>query len=306
MHKVEQKYDVGVIVARFQVPELHSVHTDLINYVIGRHSKVIIFIGLTASSVFSKKNPLDFQSREQMIREKYPDNIIISHITDNKSDTLWSKILDSKISELVGPAQTVVLYGGRDSFIPHYDGRFHTIELEGISDSITGTKIREECKVACIPDTNFRKGVIWSKYNEYPRVIPVVDVAVMKDDCLILGVKNQDLGKLCFIGGFADINSSSYEHDAKRETMEELKVEAGNFVFIGSRNVNDWRYTPDTGCVMRTAFFACEYMYGPISASDDLDDFRIIKIADLTEDMFTPYHAILFNVFMEWYNKRNN
>ena len=47
MKKTETIPDVGIIVARFQVHELHDAHRDLINSVLDRHDRVIIFLGLS-------------------------------------------------------------------------------------------------------------------------------------------------------------------------------------------------------------------------------------------------------------------
>ena len=41
-----KEFNVGVIVGRFQVPELHRMHHDLIQSVIDRHEKVYIFLGI--------------------------------------------------------------------------------------------------------------------------------------------------------------------------------------------------------------------------------------------------------------------
>ena len=54
--KVEPKYDVGVIIGRFQVPELHQAHLDLIQAACNAHDKVIIFLGLSPLMV-TQENP---------------------------------------------------------------------------------------------------------------------------------------------------------------------------------------------------------------------------------------------------------
>ena len=54
--------DVGVIVGRFQVNELHAAHRELIDTVIGNHKKVLIFLGLSPVRV-TRHNPLDFTSK---------------------------------------------------------------------------------------------------------------------------------------------------------------------------------------------------------------------------------------------------
>ncbi len=48
MRTIEQAAaDVGVIVGRWQVDDLHEAHTRLIEEVRAQHKKVIIFVGLS-------------------------------------------------------------------------------------------------------------------------------------------------------------------------------------------------------------------------------------------------------------------
>ena len=113
-------YDIGVIIGRFQVHELHEAHQNLINEVCKNHKKVIIFIGDNAHIPRSKRNPLGYKERELMIKQMYP-NVTIMPLQDRRLDDVWSKQLDSRIRE-VYPTGSVLLYGGRDSFISHYKG----------------------------------------------------------------------------------------------------------------------------------------------------------------------------------------
>src|SRR5579859_5244904 len=96
-------HDVGVIVGRFQVHELHDAHKTLINEVLERHDKVIVFLGLSPL-MNTQENPLDFQARKQMLLAEFP-SLNILYIKDRNSDELWSKDLDAKISDLITPAQ---------------------------------------------------------------------------------------------------------------------------------------------------------------------------------------------------------
>ena len=140
MKKVEApKADVGVIVGRFQVQKLHEAHLKLIQSVCNEHDKVIIFLGLSPVRV-TQNNPLDFESRKQMILDKFPNTIVL-YIKDTKDDEYWSNQLDGQISDIVGPNQTVVLYGSRDSFINHYTGKYDTQELVQ-EVFVSGTEIR--------------------------------------------------------------------------------------------------------------------------------------------------------------------
>lgn len=40
-----EDFEIGVMICRFQVPELHPVHRKLLDTVCGNHKKVILFLG---------------------------------------------------------------------------------------------------------------------------------------------------------------------------------------------------------------------------------------------------------------------
>src|SRR5271167_2605495 len=101
--------DVGIIVGRFQVHELHAAHKNLIQSVLDRHDKVITFLGLSPLK-YTGENPLDFQARKQMILEQFP-TVNVLYIKDKPSDEAWSRELDEKISDLLSPKQNPTLYG---------------------------------------------------------------------------------------------------------------------------------------------------------------------------------------------------
>ncbi len=84
MKQSQMQYDVGVIVGRFQVPDLHQAHRDLIEKVISQHQKTIIFLGLSPCKS-TRNNPLDFEARKNMILDSYPD-VIVLYIDDIPCD----------------------------------------------------------------------------------------------------------------------------------------------------------------------------------------------------------------------------
>lgn len=272
MHPAQEQYDVGVIVGRFQVHELHQAHLDLINYVCERHEKVVIFLGLSPLMV-STNNPLDFEARKQMILAHFPD-VNVLYIKDVADDEVWSKRLDAMIEDLITPAQSVVLYGGRDSFIDHYKGRFPTQELtQAVFMSGTAER-RAIARSRARGSSEFRSGVIWASQSRFPTVYTTVDVAIFNEDRskILLGRKpNEKLLRL--IGGFADPRSSSFEHDARREVAEEAGIEVGGLEYIGSVNVDDWRYRNEPDCI-RTMLFTGKYLHGRPTPGDDIEEVR--------------------------------
>jgi nicotinamide mononucleotide adenylyltransferase len=118
------KGDVGIIVGRFQVDELHEAHTTLIRKVVDNYPKNIIFLGLSPLKC-TGKNPLDFEARKQMILNEFPD-VNVLYIKDVPDDALWSKNLDEMIEDLISPHQRAILFGGRDAFLNSYSGKYDT------------------------------------------------------------------------------------------------------------------------------------------------------------------------------------
>lgn len=292
------KTTVGVIVGRFQVPMLHEAHRDLIESVRTKHVKVIIFLGVSPV-MCTRNNPLDFESRKQMLLEAYPD-INVLYIKDVNSDELWSKNLDSQISDLISPNQSPVLYGSRDSFISHYSGRFKTEVLESKS-FISGTEIRRQASAGVRSDCLFRQGVIWSVYNQYPKVYATVDIAILdsaeKPEKVLLARKPSE--KLYrFVGGFSEPGSQSYEIDAKREVREETGLEVSDMTYIGSSFINDWRYRNEIDKI-KTLFFKCSVIFGRPEAMDDICELRWFDLDKLKYSDMVDTHHELYELLMK-------
>src|SRR3954467_3740233 len=189
----EEDADVGVIIGRFQVPKLHEGHRDVIRHVCEAHNKVLLFLGLSPL-LGTRENPLDFEARRQMILEEFPQ-VNVLYVKDQPSDEWWSEKLDRMIGDLVTPAQTVVLYGGRDSFQARYTGKYPTREL--VADSyISGSQIRKAVSTRSVrQNPHFREGVIWAAFNRFPTAYQAVDVAIFNDDFskILLGRKEAEV-----------------------------------------------------------------------------------------------------------------
>ena len=281
--------DVGVIVGRFQVPELHDAHTELIKKVCDAHQKVLMFLGLSPCKS-TLNNPLDFEARKQMILEQFP-KVNVLYIKDVPYDDDWSRKLDSQIEDLVTPNQSVVLYGGRDSFMGKYFGRYTKKEL--VQDKfVSGAEIRKNISKSVKSCHEFRAGVVWSQFNKYPTIFTTVDVAVFNEDkSKVLLVRKDTEKKYRFIGGFAQPNSESFEDDAKREVNEETGVEIGDLKYICNLNVDDWRYRSEVDKI-RTMFFTAKHIFGPPKPGDDVCEARWINVDDL-EGVLTEEHLPL-------------
>ena len=302
--KEKPKATVGAIVARFQVHELHKAHRDLIQFLLDNHSKVIIFLGVNGSGITTKNNPLDYTARLQMIRDAFPDNnkIIVVPQVNQKYNSGWSSTLDAAIKAIIGPADTVQLYGGRDSFIRHYEGRYPTQVLE--SDTIvSGTAVRADVMKSTLSSKEFRMGVIWGAGCRYPAVFPTVDIIMLektdKGDRVALAKKNGEEGYRC-IGGFVDPSDSSLEEAAMREASEETGISMTSVQYIGSYKIKDWRYRGEQDGIM-TSLFVGWRTFGSYEAKDDIAEIKLFTIKELATVKIEEEHAPLVARFLEWY-----
>lgn len=276
------KADIGVIIGRFQIDDLHAAHHDLIKTVMARHKRVLILIGNTPTKV-TRSNPLDFMTRKLMIAQSYPD-IPILPVRDTSSDSEWSKGVDLQVRSVYDMG-SVALYGSRDGFIPFYNGEFQTIELESKYPELSSTEIREMAAQEVKASSNFRKGVIYASYNKYPIAFHTVDVAILSEDNskVLLARKNSDqAGKWRFVGGFVDpVKDRTVEAAAVRELREEAGgAEYEKPVYVGSAKINDWRYRNEPDGII-TSFFAARHLWGRPRAADDIDDLKWFDLESL-------------------------
>jgi len=291
--------DVGVIVARFQVDQLHKGHIDLINYVYEQHSKVIIFLGLSPIKC-SYNNPLDFEARKQMLAEtKLFPNLTILYIKDMSSDKKWSNNLDEMIHDVIGPNQTVSLYGSRSSFIKHYEGKFDCIEMEQ-DTFVSGTKIRKQIsnKVKSCPE--FRKGVIWTVMNQYINATPCVNAAIMNDDeSRLLLARKPNESKYRFVGGHVN-PGETYERAALKEVFKETCLIANIVKYLGSHVVDDWRHRSELSDIT-TMLFKVKILDGTPSPEDDIEELRWFEMDEVMsqdEAILVEEHLPLFNLLV--------
>jgi bifunctional NMN adenylyltransferase/nudix hydrolase len=270
----------GVIIARFQTPALHEGHLTLIRQVKQKHNRLIIVLGVSPVKG-SRKNPLDYYTRERMLKQLFSD-IIILPLSDQAIDKVWSKKLDDLLSNNF-PQETFVLYGSRDSFIPSYSGRFTTEALPPVQD-FNATAQREAISDKVFDTEEFRAGVIYNTYNLFPKVYPTVDIALFRHQRkeLLLGRKPNELSWR-LPGGFADPSDDSFEMAARRELREECgEIEAGNMQFELSMLVDDWRYRSEVDKII-TTLFSTDLLFGEPAAADDLAAMRWVDINSIPQ-----------------------
>lgn len=273
-----KSYSIGSLVGRFQVHELHDAHHYLIKQVVDNQKKVILFLGVTKTSS-TKKNPLDFETRKRMIQKHYPEVTILA-LPDFGDDKRWAQEMDKRIRE-VYPIGDVLMYGGRDSFIPYYKkggGQFDCKELDQYT-FVSGTEVRKMVSEQVKDSSDFRAGVIYQSYNQYPKVHPCVDIAPFNEDgTKVLLAKKPFEDGWRFIGGFAHPKDSSYEVTAKRKFMDEAgPAEIGDIKYITSLRVDDWRYRSEEDKIT-TILFKCKFMFGRIEPSQEISELRWFEL----------------------------
>lgn len=296
-----QDYEIGVIIARFQVHELHDAHKALIQKVAENHSKIIIFLGVPTIPN-TKKNPLDFATRKVMVQELIPEAIILP-LKDQRSNTKWSQILDNDIKIPFGE-KTALIYGGRDSFIPHYSGGYPTTELT-TDTFVSGTEIRNKVSRELLNSKDFRAGIIHANYARRPVTWLTVDICPFDKDGRILLAKKPNESVWRFVGGFVDRTDENHEHAAVRELHEEtgLFLASGvkDMIYILSQQVDDWRYKNEEDGIM-TSLFLCRYNWGVPKPSDDISELKWINLHDVEnniETLIMDEHKIMMNKLIE-------
>jgi bifunctional NMN adenylyltransferase/nudix hydrolase len=143
--------------------------------------------------------------------------------------------------------------------------------------------------------------------NQYPAIAPTVDIAIVRkmsaeDEPDLLLARKPTEQLLRFIGGFATPGCNSYEEDARREVKEESGVEIGDLYYVGSINVDDWRYRQEQNKI-RTILFVTNYASGTPRGADDVAEVRWVKLNKLQEEEIVPEHRPLLRLLLTNLNK---
>lgn len=286
--------NIGIIVGRFQVAKLHKGHQDLISSVIAKHQRVAIFLGVT-EAMSTKNNPLDFLTRKIMIQEQFPEVAVLA-VPDTARDDFWSKELDQRIRE-VFPVGEPLLYGGRDSFIAYYSGQFSTQELP-THQSTSGTEQRKKLSNEIRSSADFRAGVIFGLANQYDKVHPTVDVAILHKNTknkieILLGRKSKE-NRFRFVGGFVDPKEDTCLEDAAiREAKEETGLDIRSAEYVCSMKVDDWRYRKEKDKII-TTLFKTEVDSKEGKAQDDIAELQWFDLSELKIEQLVEEHQDLF------------
>lgn len=295
---------IGVIIARFQAPYLHEGHKALIEQVNAKHNKTVVVLGVSPL-LGSRRSPLDFVTREKMIKKEYAD-VVVLPLHDHPLDSKWSQNLDTMLSGTF-PGSSFLLYGSRDSFIKYYTGKNSVIELAQHGE-YNASEIRKALKDKALDSVDFRSGIIYAYANTYVKVYPTVDVAVFRNNYqeILLGKKEADQ-KWRLLGGFTDPTDDSYEVAALRELREECgNIDVSAMLYEGSFRVDDWRYRNEEDKII-TTLFSATYLSGEAQGSDDIAEVKWFSLEQLTamirKNETTETHAPLFTCLLNKYKQ---
>lgn len=282
------------IIGRFQVPYFTDSHVKVINRILDNSSDVIFIVGLAypASSI---ENPLDLDSRKNLIEEYFGPQKIF-YIKDQYSDVEWSENLDKIVNNFYKKRykkEEVVLYGSAENFAERYFGEFSVEEMEPIN-ILNKEYVKKEVNNNSFKNNEWRNGAFHVALNQFCNPMPCVDMLVVDRvrGRILLGRKEKQ-DKYRFFGGFAE-NFGSYEDDAIRELCEETGLTPNCFgkpEYILSGIVDDWRYR-GMQAKIKTVLFLVEYLEGKPFPSDDIFEVVWISFEELLND-FIPNDKIV-------------
>jgi 8-oxo-dGTP pyrophosphatase MutT (NUDIX family) len=250
---------------------------------------------------------------------EYPDATILP-LHDHLSDEVWSERLDRAIRGVVPNLQGVRIYGGRDSFKPHYEGEFTAIEIESGIQYMNGREQRDAIGRVVRSSPDFRAGIIYATQNSWPYTKMCVDMGHLKtyehlkegeigdglrklDDPLILLGRKDSETKWRLPGGGVD-KGETLEAAVRRELMEETGLNPeGPVTYLGSFPVGDWRYKNAGEIGILTALYISEYSWGAPRAGDDLVELKWCPISR-AEDEVVKGHKTLVSAVRRYINEQ--
>lgn len=297
-------YHVGVIVARFQVSSLTPAHEALIDYMTSRHGKQLILLGVPLTQG-EMPNPLDYGSREQMIKTQYPNAVVLPILDVPNDNVAWSRDVDKAVFIAFGREHKALLYGSRESFIPSYFGRNVTQQLDTTHSEISGTQSRDFDSRVMQNSPDWRAGNIHAIAGKRPVSWLCADVVGFSPEGLALfGQKPIDKGLWRFIGGFKDVPDHTVEETAIREFWEETgKVcRISDPKYVASQNIDNARYRGTVHTITTLLFVGriTEDTLMHLKPSDDVSGLAWINLqpfidgTEKVEDFIIPEHVELF------------
>jgi bifunctional NMN adenylyltransferase/nudix hydrolase len=304
---------IGVIYLPFQIPTIpdESPHVHLIEHLFKLHKTIVVVLPVRRFPV-SANSPLDFRTRQAMINQRYP-SIIVLPLPDQKYPENKVKTLEATVYSAFSSRQQAQLYsditfcllyianGGK--WVAH-DCGYGSSQDSHASQAITYEARQRASIVSDADNETFRRGLIYGLNAQYPISWPTVDIAITRtferQEQVLLGKKPGEKNWR-FPGGFKDRTDNSYEVSALREAEEETySKDLTAPEYIGSRNVNDWRYTGERDGIT-TTFFETTFFGNSdqIKAGDDIGEVQWFNVSALSSCMMEGEHSILLELFLD-------
>lgn len=302
---------LGVVIGRFQVPTLTEAHRSLLSMVATGNDRVIVLLGQSAFK--DKRNPLSVATRGWLFLDFGYETW---ELQDCRTDEEWSRSVD-RLLERQYPAADITLYGGRDSFIPHYKGKHRTQTVKPVVSSsaptvVSGTEVRKQCDLDD-DSPQWRAGYISAYQQMYDRVHATVDMVVehFHDSKVLLIRKHNEL-QWRFPGGFVDPKlDASTEFSASRELMEEtgICIPRSFWTYLGTQRIEDWRTRHSKDKCMTTLYTAKMTTGEVPRAGDDAAEVAWVDAVELlwhADTKLVPEHYDLWRLFENWKSTPRN
>lgn len=276
---------IGVIIGRFQTPRLTKSHRQLIDKVYSKSEAVVIMVG-QSDVRNTHRYPLSFEAVKTMLQEyilfDWQVDPIVVPVFDHISNEYWSQQVDEIIGR-IDRDDEVTLYGGRDSFIPYYSGKYKTEELSIGVVGESATRLREAIG---FPETEEeRRGAIWAAYYRYPAMYSVIDCIAVNDAGEILLARKKGNKVWQLIGGFVDPADETLENAVQREMKEETGLEVQKSTYFFTTRISDVRYAKEVDKVMSHVFL-CQVNGNP-TPMDDIEEAQWFDPDNLPEILYT-------------------
>jgi bifunctional NMN adenylyltransferase/nudix hydrolase len=133
-----RKNQTACIIGRFQTPYLHLGHIYLISNALQHYKFTTILLGESLRR--DERNPYTIGQRIRMIERIFNFmNFEVGMLVDVPGNNeAWSQSIDKILDEIPNP----VLLHSRDSFAPHYKGKYPLVEIPEL-EGFSGTELRK-------------------------------------------------------------------------------------------------------------------------------------------------------------------
>jgi len=304
---------IAALYIPFQIPYIpeEGLHHTTIVRLMDEHPNGFYILLPVKRFPVSAVSPLDFKMRETMIHERFP-NVKVLPVPDQKYPENRIAALEEAMAS-VGVEESIKLYCDPE-FAELYNA--HSTKWTAGFLDWSFKVIENAMRDISTFDANwseteaFRRGMVYAMAKQYPISWFAVDIAITrtltsdlqgilleKPKVQVLLGRKPGEKNWRFPGGFKDRSDDGLEPAVFREANEETNSDLlTTATYIGSKNVNDWRYRGERDGVT-TAFFHVAY-YGKTEpvAGDDLEEIKWFDADTLSFDLMEGEHKILLTM----------